>query len=95
MVMGTLAEYYGEFGFLGCVICSFILGKCSSYTKRWYESTGRTEDSLIAYAILYPMFMLLAVRGYMPLNYMHILFLEIPVMSVAFIKHIKGSDKVI
>ena len=49
---------------------------------------------MIAYAILYPMFMLLAVRGYMPLNFMHILFLEIPVMSIAFIKHSNIAGKV-
>ena len=87
MAMGTLAEYYGEFGIVGCIFGCYILGRVTSYTKSWYQGIHRTEDSMIAYAILYPMFMLLAVRGYMPLNYMHILFLEIPVMSVAFIKH--------
>jgi oligosaccharide repeat unit polymerase len=90
MAMGTLAEYYGEFGILGCIICCAVLGIVCKYTKRWYESVDRTEDTMIAYSCMYPMLMIVAVRGYMPLNFEHILFFEIPVMTVALVKRIKN-----
>ena len=93
--MGTLAEYYGEFGILGCIIFCFLLGYFSSKTKSWYESKNRTEDSMIAYSVLYPMFMLLSIRGYMPLNFMHILFLEIPVISIAILKHTRIKKNIL
>ncbi len=87
--LSTFCEYYVEFGILGCILCSFILGKFCSKMKSWYMRRDRTTDSVIMYAVVYPMLMLLAVRGYMPINFWQIVFLIVPVYAVKFIKRMK------
>lgn len=87
--LSTLTEYYVEFGIIGCVILSYLLGRFCRYIKRWYNCSNRSVDSIIAYSVTYPMLMLLAVRGYMPINFWQIAFLLIPVLIVILIKKVK------
>lgn len=84
--LSTFCEYYVEFGILGCIICSFILGKFCSKMKKWYMRRDRNIDSIIMYAVVYPMLMLLAVRGYMPINFWQIIFLIAPVYAMKILK---------
>ena len=84
--LSTFCEYYVEFGILGCMICSFILGKFCSKMKKWYMRRDRNIDSIIMYAVVYPMLMLLAVRGYMPINFWQIIFLIAPVYAMKILK---------
>lgn len=87
--LSTLTEYYVEFGIIGCIVLSYLLGRFCRYMKRWYICNDRSIDSIIAYSVTYPMLMLLAVRGYMPINFWQIVFLLIPVILIMLIKKIR------
>lgn len=84
--LSTYCEYYVEFGIIGCLVCGWLFGIFCKNMTNWYLRKNRTIDSMIMYSVVYPMLMLLAVRGYMPINFWQIIFLIVPVYCVKYIK---------
>jgi oligosaccharide repeat unit polymerase len=78
----NIAEYYFDFGIMGCLLCMFLFGYFTGKCKRLYSSNNRTWHSLITYSIIFPELMQLIIRGYTPTNFYSIFFLLLPIWII-------------
>lgn len=72
----NIAEYYMEFGVIGVIIFSYLLGYVMSWSLNLYRS--REIEKIILYALLYPTFFELIIRGYTPINFTMYICLLLP-----------------
>lgn len=81
-------EYYLEFGYIGCFVIFYILGKILSLGKRNYLKNDNIS-TLITYCLLYSSIYKILSRGYMPNNFTYLVFLIMPSIIIQKMGDIK------
>lgn len=76
----SIGEYYVEFGVIGVFVCMWLLGVISRRLKSCYLKTEGKSLAMMAYAIVYPSFLSVVIRGYMPQNFSMLLFMLAPLL---------------
>lgn len=84
--LSSVCEFYGDFSAIGCVICFFIYGILFKKSINLYSSTRASFHTTTAYAVFYGFLFELIVRGYMPINFWVLVFMELPVLTIQFFK---------
>lgn len=72
----NIAEYYMDFGILGIILLSYFFGVLLSKSINLYN--GSKVDNIILYALLFPTFFQLIIRGYTPINFIMYVCLLLP-----------------
>ena len=72
----NIAEYYMDFGIFGVILLSYTFGLLLSKSINLYNSAK--VDNIILYAILFPTFFQLIIRGYTPINFIMYVCLLLP-----------------
>ncbi len=77
-----IGEYYHEFGLIGVIICSFILGRLLRKLKSiMYE---RNIHLIVLYSAIYPLIIQIIIRGYTPSNFYMVLIVIIPIIITQY-----------
>lgn len=76
-----IAEYYFEFGIIGCCICMFILGLLFKKWKTLFTNS-RSVDDYILYSILYGLMFQLIIRTSTSASIYQYLFTVLPVVFI-------------
>jgi len=61
-----LTEFYMDFGIVGCMFFSFLLGWLVSKLKNLYLHSRTDTHGLILFSVLYPFLFQVIIRGYIP-----------------------------
>ena len=75
----NLSEYYVEFGFVGIIVCMFILGLLCRYCRSLFTEGGKNSLALAMYCVIFPALFQVIIRGYMPQNFSMFVFLLAPI----------------
>lgn len=75
----NLSEYYVEFGFVGIIVCMFILGLLCRYCRGLFTEGGKNSLALAMYCVIFPALFQVIIRGYMPQNFSMLVFLLAPI----------------
>lgn len=79
--MPNIAEYYLDFGAIGCVVCLFLFGQVLQKLKNQYVYP-KNSHRLILYSIMLPALMQVVLRGYSPSYIYLLLFYALPVIVI-------------
>lgn len=77
----NISEFYMDFGILGVVIFNMLFGFLVSKSIKWLNSSSLTK--VMVYAILFPTYFQLVIRGYTPINFIMYLCLFFPYILVS------------
>ena len=83
----NISEFYMDFGILGVVIFNMLFGFLVSKSIKWLNSSSLTK--VMIYAILFPTYFQLVIRGYTPINFIMYLCLFFPYILVSLFFKIK------
>jgi len=79
--VANIGEAYMNFGAIGVIAVMFLFGYIASRTKELYKKP--TEDRLIMYSVLFPLFFQWVARGNFSGNFYYTLFTFVPVIAKA------------
>ena len=85
MAVPNIAEFYIDFGIIGCIILMFIFGYIAKYITKYYFVPNNNIHYIILYSVIMPTFMQLVIRGYMPSNFYLVLFLIMPSVLIRYL----------
>lgn len=85
----NLSEYYVEFGFVGIIVCMFILGLLCRYCRDLFTEGSKSSLALALYCVIFPALFQVIIRGYMPQNFSMFVFLLAPIAFVELLN--KGN----
>lgn len=77
--LNNIAEYYYEFGMIGCLICMYIFGYIFGRGRKLFKKNNATDHDLILFSMLFSLAFSCVNAGYMPMNFYMILFTIAPV----------------
>lgn len=76
----NISEFYMDFGVLGVVMFSILFGFLVSKSIKWLNSSNLMK--VMIYAILFPTYFQLVIRGYTPINFIMYLCLFLPYVAI-------------
>lgn len=77
--LNNIAEYYYEFGMIGCLICMYIFGYIFGRGRKLFLKNDATDHDLILFSMLFSLAFSCVNAGYMPMNFYMILLTIAPV----------------
>lgn len=82
-----IGEYYQEFGIIGVIILSFVLGKL---LKKMGSYMYKPDiHSIVMYSAIYPLILQVLIRGYTPSNFYLVLFVIVPIIFTRYVAKAK------
>lgn len=85
MAVPSLGEFYVDFGGVGTVIISLLLGFGLKRTTKLYRGKSRSFIDLVQYSVLFGVLFVLVMRGATPNNFYYVVFLIWPNTLARFI----------
>ena len=84
-----LAEYYMDFGTIGCMIVMYFMGRILANMKKLYMYNTDNVDNLVLYCSLYPLVFQFIIRCNTAGNILQAVFLLGPVIAIKLMKKVK------
>ena len=89
--VSNIGEIYANFGVAGCVLIMFLIGRILAYLKTWFQ--GSNDDSLIMYAVMYPLLFQWTARGNFSGNFFITVFALLPFVFRKYLFRRKGGRR--
>ncbi len=89
MAAPGLAEYYIDFGVIGCIVIMYFMGRILANMKKLYKENVNNVDNLVLYCSLFPLLFQFIIRCNTAGNILQAVFLLGPVMAVKQIRKIR------
>lgn len=80
--LNNIAEYYYEFGILGCLVCMFLFGWIFGCARDLFRKKNTTDHDLIFFSMLFSIAFSCVNAGYMPMNFYMVLLTLAPVWII-------------
>lgn len=89
MAAPGLAEYYIDFGVIGCIVIMYFMGRILANMKKLYKVNINNVDDLVLYCSLFPLLFQFIIRCNTAGNILQAVFLLGPVIAVKQIRKIR------
>lgn len=80
--LNNIAEYYYEFGILGCFVCMLLFGLIFGCGRNLFRKKNTTDHDLILFSMLFSIAFSCVNAGYMPMNFYMVLLTLSPVWII-------------
>ena len=78
--LNNIAEYYYEFGAIGCFVCMYIFGYIFGRGRKLFLKRNADDHDLILFSLLFSLAFSCVNAGYMPMNFYMVLFTIAPLL---------------
>ena len=89
MAAPGLAEYYIDFGIIGCIVVMYFMGRILANIKKLYKVNVNNVDNIVLYCSIFPLLFQFIIRCNTAGNVLQAVFLLGPVMAVKLVKKVK------
>lgn len=78
--LNNIAEYYYEFGMIGCLVCMYLFGYIFGRGRKLFLKTNANDHDLVLFSMLFSIAFCCVNAGYMPMNFYMTIFTIAPVL---------------